>query len=166
MQVLNPAMERGHVSRNRSRRHCLQDLIDRRNDLFVSHSRSVIEGEIVFHRRNMIFQIVGGLIWSLIILSVIYQMYLTGFRYFNIWLALPTILFVFYGYTVLIDVKGHLFERRLWEKALVTLNSKDEGDDAFETCLDFIPRELKHTAAYKSMRRKHFELSCNMESVG
>src|SRR5690348_7630411 len=82
-----------------------QNMIDQRNLLFICHSKEVIEGEIVFHKRNAGFQVVAGLIWSLMTLNGLHQMYSAGFSYVNILLAIPTTIFGFYVYTVLFEVK-------------------------------------------------------------
>ena len=138
----------------------LQRLIGMRNRTFVAHTLEIIEHEITYHRRNALFQIMSIVLWTLMIVCL-FQMWQTR-RFFNIWLACPIMIFGFYTCIVVLDVKEHVMQKRWWEQAMDALLEKDEAASAFDSYLDRIPRELKGNLAYKSIRRKHFELSCNL----
>lgn len=151
------------IKRTRNRTLPVKDiayLIERRNREFVNHAVGVIEQEISYHTRNGVIQITAVLLWMSITAAGIYYMYKSGMALSNIPLSIPTAMVGLYTYTSYLHFQGHLTQQRLWSETLQAVDF--QTNNAFESFLDRVPRDLKSTQAYKNIRRKHFELSCNI----
>ena len=135
--------------------------VEARDVTFARYVEQMVDVEITHHQRTAHVQKFAFFIAALFFTFFVHKIVTR----FVIWPVFPMGLLAFYTYFVFEEHRQHVVDAKRWDNARRILKDlmHKVPEQFFVIYLDKFPKQLKNTSSYKKIRRRHFELLCNLK---